>query len=102
MILLTNPHRCPRCHRDTISHDARRCLSCDCRLMTPEDNFALLAAEGQRSYYVFFERGPMLGWVHSDHLLDGGKPNTPEGMLKEPGKNYGKHKLPANCSTALA
>jgi hypothetical protein len=99
MILQLNPKRCPRCHRDTVSRDARRCLSCDCRLMTPEDDFAKLAEEGQRSFYVFFKTGPMRGWVHSDHL-ENPQPNSPEGKYKDPGKNYGKRPLPANCSAA--
>ena len=95
LLLLTRKDRCPRCLRDTVDRDLRRCLSCDARLLFPGDTAVWLHEQGLRSYYVWRKED---GWRHSTMLDADAKPNSRELDVKDPGPNYGKHKLPKGCS----
>lgn len=96
ILLLKNPRRCPRCRRDTVSRDTRKCRNCGAVLLRTGDTASKLEDEGSRSYYLFHNQQ---GWVHADHLKDGMKnPNPRELTIKEPPKGYGKRPLPKGCS----
>ena len=75
MILLKNPRRCPRCHRDAVSHDNHRCVSCGVRLMRPNSDFARLHQEEAVEFFLWSAR---FGWIHSSHLTRGMAPYKPD------------------------
>ncbi len=63
--------------------------------MFENSNFALLAREEERSYFVYFKDK---GWVHSDHLLHGEEPNEPFTKRSMPDRDYGMKALPKGCN----
>lgn len=85
LIKLTDSRICPQCRRtDRISfegHTTMRCPACGMWLFKHAQSCAnLWNTEYLQSWYYH----PQEGWIHSDHVVSGMKPNNADSKVNKP------------------